>query len=497
MHFQSECWRCSEYRVPSEGDFNNEVSEPCSTQTDSTGRPLIAPAEYELQPFSKPAKRQPCGRIFYSRPEFCGHLCTEHRVGSKRERKRKCGTSRIGAAGQDSFWCGFCEKIIQLEAKGIKAWDERFDHIDNDHFKSGMGINRWRSMGGTIKERKQKEKEFSARGTESLLSADENLDDGSRMTEGEYSPKFMDESMSSDESDADSQVEMIAPKSNFGVQGSHVATHASQDSLSAHATTTGEADRFLIGVGQISDGSMINNLKPNEIVLVDSTLSQDENDLVRFSQHVSPRAHEKETFSDVDDWENERNLIEANVQPQALSDSQSPDSSNCSSEAPPSTSSGSASSPARSSPPSPGNPLASETIFTEGTMTAAGRQNQIRSSAKNATDQIQCLESTGSIEKSVVPDANSTGAPGECQKKADEDIDMQLSNDYGTNGRSISRDMEAPPSAMIEQSSQKVKRWFCVCLTFHSLSNIPFPLLSFPVPHNTHVTSFAIDFQHQ
>ena len=50
---------------------------------------------------------------------------------------------RIGRNGQSGFWCGFCQKIVKLEKKSLEAWDERFNHIDNMHFKKGQRIESW------------------------------------------------------------------------------------------------------------------------------------------------------------------------------------------------------------------------------------------------------------------------------------------------------------------------------------------------------------------
>jgi hypothetical protein len=45
----------------------------------------------------------------------------------------KIDLCRMGRNHQVRFWCGFCAKLIDLKRKGIDAWTERFDHID-DHF---------------------------------------------------------------------------------------------------------------------------------------------------------------------------------------------------------------------------------------------------------------------------------------------------------------------------------------------------------------------------
>ena len=51
--------------------------------------------------------------------------------------------ARVGRNGQLGFWCGFCIEIVQLTKNGLDAWDERFDHIDDRHFKKGERIEDW------------------------------------------------------------------------------------------------------------------------------------------------------------------------------------------------------------------------------------------------------------------------------------------------------------------------------------------------------------------
>lgn len=59
------------------------------------------------------------------------------------EIRKRCQKHRIGRNGQNGFWCGFCRQIVTLVAKGLEAWDERFDHIDTQHFSKGMSIDHW------------------------------------------------------------------------------------------------------------------------------------------------------------------------------------------------------------------------------------------------------------------------------------------------------------------------------------------------------------------
>lgn len=55
--------------------------------------------------------------------------------------EEKLENCRIGRNCQARFWCGFCSQIIGLESKGLDAWTERFDHID-DHFMGNHGLKK-------------------------------------------------------------------------------------------------------------------------------------------------------------------------------------------------------------------------------------------------------------------------------------------------------------------------------------------------------------------
>jgi hypothetical protein len=74
-----------------------------------------------------------CAKVCYRRQTFQDHLKKEHHMEDNDTIKNKVETCRIGRNCQARFWCGFCIKLIELKKKGLDAWTERFDHID-DHF---------------------------------------------------------------------------------------------------------------------------------------------------------------------------------------------------------------------------------------------------------------------------------------------------------------------------------------------------------------------------
>lgn len=89
------------------------------------------------------SKINQCARIFYRRDPFQAHLRKDHNVTDDEYIRDQCKRGRIGRNGQSGFWCGFCKEIVKLEKRGLEAWDERFNHIDDDHFKSGERIEDW------------------------------------------------------------------------------------------------------------------------------------------------------------------------------------------------------------------------------------------------------------------------------------------------------------------------------------------------------------------
>jgi hypothetical protein len=74
-----------------------------------------------------------CAKVCYRRQTFQDHLKKDHSISDNDDVKSKVEGCRIGRNCQSRFWCGFCTKLIDLTKKGIEAWTERFDHID-DHF---------------------------------------------------------------------------------------------------------------------------------------------------------------------------------------------------------------------------------------------------------------------------------------------------------------------------------------------------------------------------
>jgi len=93
--------------------------------------------------FKATSKIHQCARLFYRRDSFQTHIRKEHNIQDDNLVREQCKKARIGRNGQCGFWCGFCKAIVQLETRGVEAWDERFNHIDDKHFKLGQRIETW------------------------------------------------------------------------------------------------------------------------------------------------------------------------------------------------------------------------------------------------------------------------------------------------------------------------------------------------------------------
>src|SRR6267154_4088982 len=70
----------------------------------------------------------PCARAFYRRQVFQERLVNAHQKEDEHI-KSALNNCRIGRNCQSRFWCGFCNKLVELKRRGVDAWHERFDHI--------------------------------------------------------------------------------------------------------------------------------------------------------------------------------------------------------------------------------------------------------------------------------------------------------------------------------------------------------------------------------
>lgn len=89
------------------------------------------------------SKINQCAKVFYRRELYQAHLKDHHHIGDDAEIRKRSQANRIGRNGQSGFWCGFCRKIVTLTTRGLDAWDERFNHIDCEHFRKEQTIDHW------------------------------------------------------------------------------------------------------------------------------------------------------------------------------------------------------------------------------------------------------------------------------------------------------------------------------------------------------------------
>ena len=91
---------------------------------------------------SPSSKINQCANVSYRRDDFQDHIRVDHKITDDTHIQDRYKKSRIGRNGQGGFWCGFCKNIVKLDTRGLEAWDERFNHID-DHFKQELNIANW------------------------------------------------------------------------------------------------------------------------------------------------------------------------------------------------------------------------------------------------------------------------------------------------------------------------------------------------------------------
>ncbi|KAL8736082.1 MAG: hypothetical protein Q9181_002568 [Wetmoreana brouardii] len=186
QHYQIETWRCHEY--------------------------------------SKESKIGQCANVFYRREQFQGHLREKHHIQDEQEIREQCQRNRIGRNGQNRFWCGFCRQLIELKAKGLDAWEERFNHIDNLHYKQGRTIYEWVHMDKDV--------------PEEVLGRDEDRESGSRENDDE---EHTDEDGSSGSDEGDRCSQNSAPNhASPRVRPNSMAYAAGVD-VDSHISSTGQA----------------------------------------------------------------------------------------------------------------------------------------------------------------------------------------------------------------------------------------------------------------
>ncbi|KAG9232581.1 hypothetical protein BJ875DRAFT_380381 [Amylocarpus encephaloides] len=100
-----------------------------------------------------------CSKACFREVTFREHLEKDHQISDEDSVKDKLESCHIGRNSQERFWCGFCAKLIELQKRGVEAWTERFDHIDNHFMGRGtfrkQTISDWVPLDGSDKAKAQ------------------------------------------------------------------------------------------------------------------------------------------------------------------------------------------------------------------------------------------------------------------------------------------------------------------------------------------------------
>ncbi|KAL8811456.1 MAG: hypothetical protein Q9200_001776 [Gallowayella weberi] len=150
QHYQIETWRCDEF-----------------SERSAIGR---------------------CASLFYRREQFQSHLREKHQKHDEQYIQEQCKRHRIGRNGQDRFWCGFCQEIVELKTKGLEAWEERFGHIDDLHYKKGQTIFDWVPLDGHVSKGVMGKGDYMDCGARDEEKDEGGEDDGSSEDEAMGSP---------------------------------------------------------------------------------------------------------------------------------------------------------------------------------------------------------------------------------------------------------------------------------------------------------------------
>ncbi|KAI1419700.1 hypothetical protein F5Y12DRAFT_720400 [Xylaria sp. FL1777] len=91
-----------------------------------------------------------CEKLCHRREMFRAHLEKDHQIADQNKLDAKLEKCRVGRNCEARFWCGFCQKIVEIKQQGHQARAERFDHID-EHFsgrndRARKGIGEWKSF---------------------------------------------------------------------------------------------------------------------------------------------------------------------------------------------------------------------------------------------------------------------------------------------------------------------------------------------------------------
>jgi hypothetical protein len=116
-----------------------------------------------------------CTKVFYHSEPFRTHLTEKHKIEDAATIDQKMESQHFSPNQQVQFWCGFCVRHVDLKGKGVQAWNERFDHID-DHFVGRScdkkSIEQWIPQDRDAEEAQSPQKPDSSKETQGESSDD-------------------------------------------------------------------------------------------------------------------------------------------------------------------------------------------------------------------------------------------------------------------------------------------------------------------------------------
>lgn len=86
--------------------------------------------------------KETCTKTYKRREQFKIHLLKDHQIVDPAAVDRRLEFCLDSRSYEVSFWCGFCKQMVKANEKGLKAWQDRFNHI-SDHFNDGRDVSEW------------------------------------------------------------------------------------------------------------------------------------------------------------------------------------------------------------------------------------------------------------------------------------------------------------------------------------------------------------------
>ncbi|KAL6830850.1 hypothetical protein J3E69DRAFT_353993 [Trichoderma sp. SZMC 28015] len=80
-----------------------------------------------------------CDKVLPRRELFKWHLINHHKVQDSQKIDKLQEERRLGRHCDPRFWCGFCDKFVEITGEVVNSWTKRCDHIDSHLFgKDGL-----------------------------------------------------------------------------------------------------------------------------------------------------------------------------------------------------------------------------------------------------------------------------------------------------------------------------------------------------------------------